>query len=153
MTEYRQALLLRPIVDDVREQVRISSFRHRSKKLPGHDRDAISQAARLNQFGGIAHDVWKVVRECPVILDSLSKMAAQRLPVAPPTSTIVFRREKSYAVATAAGSAPWKLTIVSLKSDASSGCLASQSKMGMPSACSNRVFRSGPTQASVPIRS
>ena len=37
------------------------------------------------------------------------------LPVAPPTSTTILNPEKSYAAATAGGSAPWKPTMASLK--------------------------------------
>src|SRR5678816_2530152 len=54
------------------------------------------------------------------------------LPVAPPTSTTVLKPAKSYAWATAGGSALLKPTIASLKWDASSGCLARKSKIGMP---------------------
>jgi hypothetical protein len=53
---------------------------------------------------------------------------------------MVFSPEKSYAAATAGGSAPWKPTIVSLNKDACAGLFANQSKMGMPSDFSNPLF-------------
>src|SRR4029077_5818617 len=48
----------------------------------------------------------------------LPRIVFNRLPLPPPTSTMVIKPEKSYAATTAGGSASWTLTIKSLNMDA-----------------------------------
>ena len=61
VAEDREALVLRPIVDDVREQIGIAAAWDALEETARLDRDAVRQSARLNQRRRVANDMRQVV--------------------------------------------------------------------------------------------
>ena len=106
VTEDGQTLLFAPVVNDVREQIGVASGGHSLKEIALLDRDSCLDAARLQQGWSVAHHMGAVVEDTARRW-MLRQDRASKLPVAPPTSTIVLNPEKSHALATAGGSAPW----------------------------------------------
>ena len=61
--EDREALFLAPVMNDVREQIGIATARNPLEEAARLDRDALRQAARLNQRGSVANDMREVEQD------------------------------------------------------------------------------------------
>src|ERR1700754_2020114 len=57
MTEDREALLLAPVVNDVRKDVSVATGRSRLEEISGLDAHTIHHAFGFEQCGGVIHDM------------------------------------------------------------------------------------------------
>jgi hypothetical protein len=71
-------------------------------------------------------------KRMPLVRGLLLRIFERKRPWPPPTSTILAKREKSYARVTASAATPVKLVIASLKIVPSSRFASSHSKWGTP---------------------